>query len=210
MAVDVATMLKLGFKIVHAPTGQDVIDLLIAIRAEARHVPARPHDRQRLRERERRRRGVPRGAPDHPSAQPAAVRRGTTPPSSGATGRSRPRPNSTCRASTLPSTSSNGSGSASARAVDRLNHHRRRESREWKTAAQLDIDLPRPYTVVARDVFYAVASAAMRMARDSPGSTRQQRLAERWALYTVMEGFGLIKLFRGGVPITALKAEGLT
>jgi hypothetical protein len=96
------------------------------------------------------------------------------------------------------------------RAVHRLNHHRRRQSRKWKTAAQLDIDLPRPYTVVARDVFYAVASAAMRMARDSPGSTRQQRLAERWALYTVMGGFGLIKLFRGGVPITTLKAAGLT
>jgi transposase InsO family protein len=209
MAVDVATTLKLGFKIVHAPKGQDVIDVLIAIREERGTFPlvlmsdngpenvnadVEPFLEKNLIIHLR---NLPRTPRHNPAVErshrevkaEAKLDMLTLDPGLDLVERVR---------------ISIGS------AVDRLNNHRRRESRGWKTAAQVDIDLPRSYTVVARDDFYAVASAAMRMARDSPGSARYRRLAERWALYTVMEGFGLIKIFRGGVPITALKAAGLT
>jgi transposase InsO family protein len=209
MAIDVATTLKLGFKIVHAPTGQDVIDVLIAIREKRGTFPlvlmsdngpenvnadVEPFLEKNLIIHLR---NLPRTPRHNPAAErshrevkaEAELDMQTLDPGLDLVERVR---------------------ISIGRAVDRLNNHRRRESRAWKTAAQVDIDLPRSYTVVARDDFYAVASAAMRMARDSPGSARQRRLAERWALYTVMEGFGLITIFRGGVPITTLKAAGLT
>jgi hypothetical protein len=209
MAIDVATTLKLGFKIVHAPTGQDVIDVLIAIREKRGTFPLvlmsdnGPENVNadvgpfleknfiiHLRNLPRTPRHNPAAERSHREVKAEAeLDMQTLDPGLDLVERVR---------------------ISIGRAVDRLNNHRRRESRAWKTAAQVDIDLPRSYTVVARDDFYAVASAAMRMARDSPGSARQQRLAERWALYTIMEGFGLIKIFRGGIPITTLKAAGLT
>jgi transposase InsO family protein len=209
MAIDVATTLKLGFKIVHAPTGRNVIDLLIAIRAERGTFPLvlmSDNGSENVNDDvepflEENRIIHLRNLPRTPRHNPAVERSHRE-----VKAEARLDMQSLDPALDLVERVRISIG----RAVHRLNHHRRRESREWKTAAQLDTDLPRPYTVVARDVFYAVASAAMRMARDSPGPARQQRLAERWALYTVMEAFGLIKLFRGGVPITALKAAGLT
>lgn len=209
MAVDVATMLKLPFKVVHAPTGKDVIDLLVAIRAERGVFPLviatdngsenvnedvdpflKEHQIIHLRNLPRTPRHNPHVERSHREVKAEAALE------------------IECLDLSIPLRVR--VAMSITRATARLNSERARESRNWKTAAQLDTAMPRAYTVVARDVFYAAASAAMQAARDSPGSTRQQRLAERWALYAVMEGFGLIKLFRGGVPITALKAEGIT
>jgi transposase InsO family protein len=209
MAVDVATMLKLPFKVVHAPTGKDVIDLLVAIRAERGVFPLviatdngsenvnhdvdpflREHQIIHLRNLPRTPRHNPHVERSHREVKVEAELE------------------IECLDLSIPLR--DRVAISITRATARLNSERGRESRGWKTAAQLDIAMPRAYTVVARDVFYAAASAAMQAARDSPGSTRQQRLAERWALYAVMEAFGLIKLFRGGVPITALKPEGIT
>jgi transposase InsO family protein len=206
MAVDVATMLKLGFKVVHASCGQDVIDLLIAIRAERGDYPLAistdngsenvNDDVETFLEEHRiiHLRNLPRTPRHNPWIErnnrevkaEAKIEMADLDPA-------------------IPLIERVAIGID--RAAARLNAERPRQSRGWKTAAQLDNAIPRAYDLVARDVFYAVARAAMQAARASPGSVRQQRLAERWALFRVMEDFGLVKLFRGGVPITAAKAE---
>ena len=209
MAVDVATMLKLPFKVLYAPTGKDVIDLLVAIRARRGVYPLvvvtdngsenvngdvepflKEHQIIHL-----------RNLPRTPRHNPHVERSHREVKAEVALEMEWRDPSIPLRDRVAESI---------GRATMRLNTERGRESRNWKTAAQLDSDMPRAYTVVDRDVFYAAASAAMQAARDSPGSARKKRLAERWALYTVMEDFGLVKIFRGGVPITALKAEGIT
>jgi transposase InsO family protein len=166
MAVDVATTLKLGFRIVHAPTGQDVISLLIAIRTERGTFPLvlmsdnGPEnvnvDVEPFLEKHRiiHLRNLPRPPRHNPAVErshrevkaEAEVDMQTLDPAIDLVERVR---------------------ISIGRAVVRLNNHRRRESRQWKTAAQLDTDLPRPYAVVGRDVFYAVASAANRLLRRS-------------------------------------------
>jgi transposase InsO family protein len=206
MAVDVATMLKLGLKVVHAPRGQDVVALLETIRALRGEYPlvvATDGGSENVNHEvapflERNKIIHLRNLPRTPQHNPWIERSNREVKAEAALEMAELDP-----ALPLMERFTIGAG----RAVARLNVERPRQSREWKTAAQLDNALPRAYHVVARDVFYAVASAAMRAARASPGSARQQRLAERWALFRVMEGFGLVKLFRGGVPITAVKAE---
>jgi len=205
-AVDVASILKLPFKVVHASRGQDVIDVLNAIKAERGAYPlvvatdngsenvnddVRPflekHKIIHLRNLPRTPRHNPWIERSHREVKAEArVEMADLDP----------------RLALIERIAI-----SVGRAVVRLNVERPRRSRGWKTAAQLDKALPRAYDLVARDVFYAVARAAMQAAKAAHRSARVQRLAERCALFRVMEDFGLVKLFRGGIPITAAKTE---
>jgi transposase InsO family protein len=209
IAVDVATTFKLAFKIVRAPCGQDVIDMLVAIKEARGSFPfvlvsdngtenvnaevkafLEQHQIVHL-----------RNAPHTPRHNPSVE-----------------RAHREVKAEAVLDLAVMDTAvplferirASIGQAVNRLNTARLRESRGWKTAAQLDTELRAPYAVVDRNAFYAVACSAARAARSIPGSARDQRLAERWATLRVMEAFGLVKLFRGGVPITAIEAERVT
>ncbi len=206
MAVDVASILKLPFKVVHASRGQDVIDVLNAIKAERGEYPfvvATDNGSENVNDDvalflEENEIIHLRNVPHTPRHNPWVERSHREVKAEAALEMADLDPG-------LPLITRIAIGAR--RATARLNEERPRSSRGWKTAIQLDKALPHAYDVVARDVFYPVARAAMQAGKAAHRSTRAQRLAERWALFRVMEDFGLVKLFRGGVPITAVKAE---
>jgi transposase InsO family protein len=209
IAVDVATTLKLGFKVLHSPRGTDVIELLVAIKVARGAYPLvlmSDNGPENVNAAvaaflEENRIVHLRNVPHTPRHNPAVERAHREVKAEAALG----------MAVMDPATPVFERVRASiAQAVHTLNNGRLRESRGWKTAAQLDTELRAPYALVDRDVFYGAASAAARAARSIPGSARDKRLAERWATLRIMEAFGLIKLFRGGVPLTVIEAERVT
>jgi hypothetical protein len=209
IAVDVATTLKLGFKVVHAPKGNDVIDLLVAIKAAHGAFPlvlmsdnGSENVNAEVAAFLARHRIVPlRNVPRTPRHNASVERSHRELKAEAELDRSTLDPAIPLFERVRISV---------GQAMERLNNRRLRESRAWKTAAVLETARDPSYAAVDRDVFYAVASAAAHAARGVGGSAREQRLAERWAVLRVMEAFGLVKLFRGGVPITGLEAERVT
>lgn len=88
-------------------------------------------------------------------------------------------------------------------AYKRLNNFRLRKSRNYKTATQLDLEMPSASDIVARDLFFSTACAAIAKAVAGCSKVRERRRAEREAIYATLESFGLIKRWRGNRPIHA-------
>lgn len=86
----------------------------------------------------------------------------------------------------------------------RLDAHRLRASRGWKTSDQLDEAMNAGYDV-DRDGFYATVQERKAEAVQGASSARKARQAEREAVYAVLEEFGLVSRLRGGRPISDLK-----
>jgi hypothetical protein len=78
-------------------------------------------------------------------------------------------------------------------AARRLDEGRLRASRGWRTAAELDHDLPHAGTFVARSVFYAEARSAMREAVLGLTDPKEIRKAEQDAIWSTLERHGLAR-----------------
>jgi hypothetical protein len=78
------------------------------------------------------------------------------------------------------------------------------------TPAELDSIAPRADDRACRARFYAeVCHALDRIALD-PSSARDRRKREREAIWCALERHGLVRRTRGGCPVPALKAEGVS
>ena len=88
------------------------------------------------------------------------------------------------------------------RAVHKINNNVCRISKENKCAAVLDSVLPSAYNLVNRNYFYAECKKAMCEARLGTMNKRDGRMAERNAIYSVLEKNGLVKCLTGGKPRT--------
>jgi transposase InsO family protein len=78
-------------------------------------------------------------------------------------------------------------------AIRRLDDHRLRPSRGWKTAAELDRDLPRADACVDRETFYATACSATERAVLGLTRARDVRRAEQEAVWSTLENQGLAR-----------------
>ena len=85
-------------------------------------------------------------------------------------------------------------------ALERLNCARRRPSRGWHTAAELDRILPRADACVDREQFYERARAAIQAAVLGIQDPSAARLAEREAVITTLCEFGLARRRFGRRP----------
>jgi transposase InsO family protein len=92
-------------------------------------------------------------------------------------------------------------------ARQRLDEHRRRASRCWCTAAELDAQMPRAEHLVSRARFYEDACAARAQAVLGIDDPREARRREREATWVVLERHGLVRVHRGRTarqePLTA-------
>lgn len=89
----------------------------------------------------------------------------------------------------------------------RLDHHRLRASRGYRTAATCDFEMGRGYHLVGRENFYDEVHRALRKARRRPQGWRKTRLAQREEIFVTLEKFGLVERSRGGVPTQARQGE---
>lgn len=89
----------------------------------------------------------------------------------------------------------------------RLDHHRLRASRGYRTAAACDFAMERGYHLVRREDFYERVQQALCKARRCPQGERKTRLAQREAIFVALEKFGLVERSRGGVPTRARQGE---
>ena len=82
-----------------------------------------------------------------------------------------------------------------------LDRRRLRGSKGYRTAEELEAQLPSWDEKVEREVFYAQACEAKEKAVKGGGTTREKRQAERQAVYETLEQFKLITRTRGGKPL---------
>lgn len=87
-------------------------------------------------------------------------------------------------------------------ARERLDGHRPRPSRGWRTAMQEDAALPPAEALVSRQAFYAAACCAIREAVLHSHTDRERRRATRTAVLQCMQHFGLITMTRAGAAPT--------
>jgi transposase InsO family protein len=78
-----------------------------------------------------------------------------------------------------------------------LNHCRKRESLDWKTATEFDQEHFEPCTMEVRNEFYNAAKAAIEVAQLGTKNAYEKRKAEREAIFQTMESFSLITRIRG-------------
>lgn len=92
-------------------------------------------------------------------------------------------------------------------ALRTLNHRRLRKTRGYRTAAQVDLAMPRASDMVPREVFFKAACSAIWKAEADTlarGATvRERRRAVREAIFATLESFGLIHRWRGDRPTRA-------
>jgi len=81
-----------------------------------------------------------------------------------------------------------------------LDHGRPRASKGYRTAEELEAQLPSWRGRVAREAFYEQACRSMENAVKGGGTARQKRQAQRQAVYETLESFQLITRTRGGKP----------
>ncbi len=91
----------------------------------------------------------------------------------------------------------------------RLNEERLRGSRGWKTAAELDREMPRADTLVKRQEFYEECRAAMREAVLGLTDPDEARAAEQVAVWRTLERHGLSRptAGRARMPCPRLSAH---
>ena len=92
-------------------------------------------------------------------------------------------------------------------ALHRIDGARPRRTRDWMTARDAYATLPSAEAQVDRDRFVEAVRCAVDEAVQDCRTARQKRLAERQAILTTMECFGLIKRTRGRDPEGAAIAE---
>jgi ribosomal protein S28E/S33 len=92
----------------------------------------------------------------------------------------------------------------------RLDRHRLRASRGYRTALQCDQELPPWQALVDRADFYATTRRAIERAVDGVEGARARRLAEREAIFETLERVGLIRRTRGGAPLPPVKHESVS
>jgi len=80
-----------------------------------------------------------------------------------------------------------------ARACVKLDHGRLRASRGYRTAGEVDASLPRAEHLVDRETFYAEACSAIESAVQSQRTARARRKAERAAIWSVLEKYGVAR-----------------
>ena len=85
-------------------------------------------------------------------------------------------------------------------ACERLNTCRLRGSRGYRTAAELD-KAPSAVHSVERARFYGACQRRIREALQVARTVREARRARREAIWQTLEAFGLVRRYRGGVPI---------
>jgi len=95
-------------------------------------------------------------------------------------------------------------------AAHRLDHYRLRGSKGYRTAIQLEADLPRWYDRVNRERFYQAARNSMLEFVREGMCARDRRRAEREAVYRTLEAFGLVKRTRGGRSILPVIPENIS
>jgi len=95
-------------------------------------------------------------------------------------------------------------------ARDRIDTHRLRRTRGWKTAVQADQDNPHWSTLVSRKEVLQKASCALEEGLLHCKGRRAERRAHREAILGTLQHFSVIQRTRGGRPWTAHNAEGET
>jgi len=97
-------------------------------------------------------------------------------------------------------------------AVPQTEHQRRprRPPLGARTAAEIDRTLPSWDGVLDRRAFYDAACRAREHAVLGTVGARARRLAEREAIWRVLEDYGLVRRTRGGVPLPSREAEGIS
>ena len=66
------------------------------------------------------------------------------------------------------------------------------------------------YTPDSHAGFYQTACSAVEQAVQGASTARERRRAERGAIYATLEGYGLVKRTRGGVPLEGVKGDRLS
>jgi transposase InsO family protein len=95
-------------------------------------------------------------------------------------------------------------------ARERVDGHRLRRTRDWKTAVDADRGMPHWSAVVTRTAFLAEVTCAIDTALTNLSSTRARRRAVREAILSTLESFSVIQRTRGGRSWTAQGAESVS
>ena len=82
-----------------------------------------------------------------------------------------------------------------------LDHCRPRGTKGYRTAQELEAQLPPWREKVEREAFFEQACKSMEKAVQGGGTAREKRQAERQAVYETLEKFRLVERTRGGKPI---------
>jgi transposase InsO family protein len=91
-----------------------------------------------------------------------------------------------------------------------LDEYRLRARLGARTAAEIDRSLPSWEGVLDRRAFYDAVCHAREHAVLGTVGARARRLAQREATWCVLESFGLVRRTRGGAPLPAREAEGIS
>lgn len=84
------------------------------------------------------------------------------------------------------------------RAIQLLDKNRFRQSKGFKTGAELDETLFVGYDKISRDWFYEECSKRIEEAKLGKSTWREKRMAERDAIFETMERYGLVRRHGGG------------
>lgn len=91
-----------------------------------------------------------------------------------------------------------------------LDEHRLRARLGARTAAEIDRSLPSWEGVLDRRAFYDAVCRAREHAVLGTVGARARRQAEREATWRTLERYGLVRRTRGGAPLPAREAEGIS
>lgn len=97
-----------------------------------------------------------------------------------------------------------------AEALDVVDGRRLRARLGCRTAAAIDRSLPSWEGEIDRRAFYEAVRRARAQAVLGLSGVRARRLAERAAVFEVLEQYGLARRTRGGAPLTPDEAEGIS
>ena len=87
-----------------------------------------------------------------------------------------------------------------ASTCERINLHRLRATKGFKTSSRLDEEMVVAYNVVSRDEFYERCMKRVCRVRQSVLPWRMKRRAEREVIFRTLEEYGLVKRTQGGRP----------
>jgi transposase InsO family protein len=88
-----------------------------------------------------------------------------------------------------------------------LDHGRPRASKGYRTAEELEVQLPSWRERVTRVAFYEQACGSMEKAVKGGGTARQKRQDQREAVYETLERYQLISRTRGGKPFKLVQQK---
>ena len=88
----------------------------------------------------------------------------------------------------------------------RVDRETPRKVLSWRTREVAYEGMATCYTPSSHAGFYRTARSAVEKAVRGASTARARRRAERGAIYATLDGYGLVKRTRGGVPLEASKA----